>query len=400
MRPRSIIHLNVADFAVAVERVADRQLNNRPVIIAPEGAVRAAVYDMSEEAYQRGIRKGMAVRRALRHCPDATVLPPHPHRYERAMSDFLKRVLPYSPLIEMTDHNGHFFVDVTGTSKLFGPPKDVAWRVRNAVRSDLGLDPIWSVASNKLIAKVATRLVKPLGDYIVEPGDEAAFLYPLGIHLIPGIAAIDLQRFWELNLTRAGQVADLTLEQLGVLCHKRSRFLYDAVRGIDPSPVMAVGQQHPKITFDYEFGHDTTHVPAIEGVLYQLVEKAGYELRQRRLAVKRVGIVLDYSDGNRTICQAAAQPATANDISIFETAKLALTRAWTRRVRIRHIRLICDRLSPPSAQQALFVEDAAKQKSADSLITALDAIRRRFGPQAIQLGRTLCPLPAPTETAA
>ena len=68
---RSIIHLNVADFAVAVERAVDCRLRDRPVIIAPEGAVRAAVYDMSNEAYLAGIRKGMALRRAVRLAPSA-----------------------------------------------------------------------------------------------------------------------------------------------------------------------------------------------------------------------------------------------------------------------------------------------------------------------------------------
>ena len=97
---RSIIHLNVADFAVAVERAVDCRLKDRPVIIAPEGAARAAVYDMSEEAYLNGIRKGMALRRAVRLCKNVRILPPHPDRYEHAMRALLKQTLPYSPLIE------------------------------------------------------------------------------------------------------------------------------------------------------------------------------------------------------------------------------------------------------------------------------------------------------------
>ena len=127
---RSIIHLNVADFAVAVERAVDPRLNQRPVVIAPEGAARAAVYDMSNEAYLAGIRKGMALRRAQRRCKDARILPPHPDRYEQAMRDLLKRALPYSPLIETGEDDGHLFMDATGTGRLFGPPRDVAWRLR------------------------------------------------------------------------------------------------------------------------------------------------------------------------------------------------------------------------------------------------------------------------------
>ena len=91
---RSIIHLNVADFAVAVERAVDCRLKDRPVIIAPEGAPRATVYDMSEEAYRTGIRKGMPLRRAVRVCKNAKILPPHPDRYEHAMGALLKQTLP------------------------------------------------------------------------------------------------------------------------------------------------------------------------------------------------------------------------------------------------------------------------------------------------------------------
>ena len=123
---RSIIHLNIADFAVAVERAVDCRLKDRPIIIAPEGAARAAVYDMSQEAYLNGIRKGMPLRRAVRLCRDVQILPPHPDRYEHTMRALLKQTLPYSPLIESGETDGHLFMDVTGSARLFGPPVDVA----------------------------------------------------------------------------------------------------------------------------------------------------------------------------------------------------------------------------------------------------------------------------------
>ena len=130
---RSIIHLNVADFAVAVERVVNSGLRERPVVVAPQGSARARVYDMSEEAYQCGVRKNMPLRTARRLCRDAHVLPPRPDRYERAMRALFKRALTYSPLVESGEVDGHLFVDITGTSRLFGPSVDVAWRMRRQV---------------------------------------------------------------------------------------------------------------------------------------------------------------------------------------------------------------------------------------------------------------------------
>ncbi|MGD8962149.1 MAG: hypothetical protein PVH43_06520 [Desulfobacterales bacterium] len=386
---RSIIHLNVADFAVAVERAVDCRLHERPVIIAPEGAVRAAVYDMSNEAYLAGIRKGMALQRAVRLCKDVHILPPHPHRYEQAMRDVLARALPYSPLIETGEDDGHLFMDATGTGRLFGPPRDVAWRLRRQIKSDLGLDPIWSVAPNKLVAKVATRLVKPDGEYIVPAGEEKALLAPLPVRLVPGIERDDLLRLREFNLTHAFQVAALSLEQLEIPFVARARLLYEAVRGIDSSPVLPVGQKPPQVIADHEFGTDTNDVHTLESVLYRLVEQAGARLRQRRQAARRIAIVLDYSDGMRRARQVAARPATANDLTLFELARRVLHLAWIRRVRIRHLRLVCDRLAFPPAQLELFVVDRKADRKRSELVNAIDSVRQRFGPESIYMGRVL-----------
>ena len=386
---RSIIHLNVADFAVAVERAVDQRLHERPVIIAPEGAARAAVYDMSNEAYMAGIRKGMALRRAVRLCKDVQILPPHPDRYELAMRDVLSRVLPYSPLIETGEDDGHLFMDATGTSRLFGPSRDVAWRLRKQIKTDLGLDPIWSVAPNKLVAKVATRLVKPDGEYVVTPGEEESLLAPLPVNLVPGIEHNDQIRLREFNLTHAFQVSALSLKQLEIPFATRALSLYEAVRGIDPSPVLPVGQKPPRAIADHEFGNDTNNVHALEGILYGLVEQVGSQLRRRRRAARRIAIILDYSDGMRRARQVAARPATSNDLALFELARRTLHLAWARRVRIRHVRLICDRLIFPPAQRELFAVDQKASDRRCGLMTAIDAVRNRFGHEAVRLGRTL-----------
>ena len=386
---RSIIHLNVADFAVAVERTLDRRLQGRPVVIAPEGAARAAVYDMSEEAYRCGVRKGMALRRALRRCRDIRVLPPHPDRYEQAMKDLLRRALPYSPLIEAGEGDGHLFIDVTGTSRLLGPPRDVAWRLRRNVRRDLRLDPVWSLAPNKLVAKVATRLVKPDGECVVAAGAEARFLGPLPLRLVPGIERDELSRFEELNLSRVSQAAGLTLEQLRVPFGRQAMLLYELVRGIDTSPVLPVGRKPPRLTADRDFGTDTNDPQVLQGALYQLVEIHGRKLRRRRRVARRVTVLLDYTDGVRCARQAAVRPASASDHRLFSAARRALQTAWTRRVRVRRLRLVCDRLIYPPAQRALFAAEETDEKKQAGLIEAVDTIRRRFGNEAVRFGRTL-----------
>ncbi|MBU4315701.1 MAG: hypothetical protein KKF30_00350 [Proteobacteria bacterium] len=386
-RERFIIHLNVADFAVAVERMSDCRLKGRPVIIAPLGAPRAAVYDMSEEAFREGVRKGMLLSAALRRCKEAHVVTAHFQRYESAAKALVQCALPYSPLVEMCDLNGHLFVDATGTSKLFGPAPDVAWRIRKAVRSCMEADPIWSVAPNKLIAKVATRLVKPVGEYIVEAGDEAGFLAPVPLPLIPGIDRGELHSFHTLNATCAGHVALWSEDQLRVVFEKRSRSIYEAVRGIDSTPVLPVTEKQPRIAANHEFGTDTHDPGRVFGALYALTEEAGRELRRRNLAARHLGVTLGYSDGGRAGQRAKVDPATDNDMDLFATAREVLSKVWSRRVRIQSLGLMCNQLIRKPAQLSLFEEDAKTRTG--NLISTLDAIRERFGTGSVQMGRTL-----------
>jgi len=385
---RNVIHINVADFAVAVERAVDRRLRERPVIVAPEGVARAVVYDMSEEAYQAGVRKGMDLRRAVRLCADVRIRPPHLARYEQVMQALIRQALPYSPLIEPGEADGHLFVDVTGTGRLFGPPADVAWRLRRQARTELDLEPVWAVAPNKLVAKVATRLVKPDGESVVRAGEEAAFLAPVPLHMVPGIERQDLVRLGDFNFRCAGQVAGLSPEALQVPFGRRAQDLFEAVRGIDRSPVRAVDRKPFRVVLDHAFEEDVQSVPVVEGALYMLVEKAGHTLRQRCLAARRVAVVLDFSDGRRCARQRAVRPATANDMALFEPVRATLHLAWQRRVRIRHLRLVCDRLAFPPAQRELFPAAAARDHRRVRLVSALDGIRERFGTDAIRFGRT------------
>lgn len=390
---RTIIHLNVADFAVAVERTVDIRLRGRPVIIAPEGKARAAVYDMSEEAYRAGVRKGQALPRALRACRDATVVAPHPDRYERAMRAFLNCALPFSPLIESTDIQGHLFVDATGTERLFGAAMDVAWRIRKSARDDLGFDPIWTVAPNKLVAKVASRVVKPTGECLVKAGDERKFLEPLPLQLLPGLEADDLAKLREYRLAKFSQVIAWNVAQLAMIFGARASELYDYVRGIDSSPVLPIGRQPPKIVENHEFPEDTNDVLLIHSALLGLVERTGRILRAQRLAAGRLGVALEHSDGVRVIRQVAPGEATANDFLLFDLAKAALERAWWRRIRIRHLRLLSDRLTFPPSQLDLFEVDDQIRRRQEQLVTALDRIRARFGGNAIYrgVGRTMQP---------
>jgi len=386
-RERCILHFNVADFAVAVERVADRSLARRPLIIAPPATMRAVVYDMSEEAYQDGVRKGMLLDQAIRCCREATVLPPRAALYRRAMAGFLQRVRHYSPLVEHGAEDGHFFADVTGTHRLFGPAQDVGLRVRREVRDELGINPIWTLGANKLVAKVSSRLVKPVGEYIVAPGEEELFLAPLSVALLPGLRPKELQRMQEFHIDTVGQLAALSARQLLVAFGSRGSWLHGVSHGNDDRVVMAGAQEAAPVDYEHLFTPDTNDRQEVEAAVAALVARAGSELRARRQVARRVGIWLRYSDGNQVVRQGTVRVGTASDFALRSLALAALQRAWIRRTRLREIRLVCDRLHLQSPQLTLFPETSARERRQEKLLAAMDVIRSRFGQGLIMLGR-------------
>ncbi|MDR3630268.1 MAG: hypothetical protein P4L42_08020 [Desulfocapsaceae bacterium] len=384
---RTLLHFNVADFAVAVERVVDQTLKRRPVIVAPLGSARAVVYDMSEEAYQSGVRKGMALCQAARLCREAAQLPPRPELYRKAMQGVLKEARLYSPLVEHGVEDGHIFVDVTGTHRLFGPAPDVGLRIRRQVRDGLGLNPIWALASNKLVAKVASRLVKPVGEYIVAPGEEEAFLAPLAVSLLPGLTVREVDRLLEFRIGTVGQLAGLSRQQLMVPFGSRSTFLHNSSRGIDTSQVTGMPLETAPIDCEHVFASDTNDRQEVEAALLKLVATAGQELRNRGQVARRVGIWLRYADSHHIVRQASTHTGTASDFLLRRLADLALERAWLRRTRLRGLRLVCDRLHRQSSQLSLFPETKARSLRQERLLGAMDTIRSRCGQSLIGRGK-------------
>ncbi len=172
-----VVHLDVADFAVAVERVVDPGLQGRPVIVAPD-APRALVSTLSAEARREGIRRGMEVREALRRCRSARVIRPNEPLYARAFRAVGEVAARFSPVQEPRSP-GRIYLDITGTGRLFGTPLDLAARLRKELTARLRLAAAVGVAVNKLVSRVAADLTEPAGLLDARAGDEAPFLAPL-----------------------------------------------------------------------------------------------------------------------------------------------------------------------------------------------------------------------------
>jgi DNA polymerase-4 len=381
---KSTLLLNISSFAVSVERALHpRLLSGRPLAIALPTS-RSVLLDLSSEARLAGLHRGMPLFLAEKLCPDLRVLPPRPDLYDRATAALARALQQFSPLCEAAGP-GHFFLDLTGTQRLWGPPADAAARIRDAVGRELRLWPAAGAAANKLVSHVATRVVKPDGVEAVEPGTEAAYLAPLGVHLLPGLGDETLRRLEELNVRRAGELAATPAPALAAVFGAAGPPLRDRARGVDPTPVCPDAGAR-EIAERITLADDTNDADTLADHASRLAQAAARRLRAEGIRARRAAVALTHSDGLRSSRQRLLPAPADLDPDLLPHVLDLLAQALQRRVRVRSLAVSFARLGPADVQPGLFGEGPeAKRKLA--LTAAVDRVRAKFGAGALTYRR-------------
>jgi len=373
---REIIHLKIPGFPVAVERVIHPDLRGRPVVVAPLGASRSVVTALSSEAWDAGIRKGMVLAKAMRYCRSAVVLPPNEPLYSRASRAILKVLESFSPVLEPSGF-GHAYLDITGTGRLFGPPRDTAWRAQREIRRQLHLDSSLGVASNKMVSRIATEVVaRPAGLQDVPHGDESSFLSPLPVRLLPGIGPQTESQLKELNIRIIRDVAAMQLEHLALAFGRFAYVLHQRALGIDRTPVIP-----PRVTPSLEqetiLPDDSNDYGVLRRVLFELCDLAGEQLRERTQRAGRVELRVRYADYRDEGNSSKIAPPVQSSAILYNRLLPVLDLILKRRTRVRSMHLRLTDLCAGTVQLDLFADPEPERQS--RLETALDRLRRRYG---------------------
>src|SRR5262245_6189939 len=332
---RAILHLDIPAFPVAVERVVSPRLVGRPVVVAPSSSTRAPILVSSLEARRAGVFRGMPLVRASRICRDLIVLPPNEPLYRRASDAILKVLGCYSPLLEPAG-GGHVFLDMTGTRRLFGRAVDSADRIQKEIRARLRPAATLGVASNKLVSRVAARIIRPERLYDVFPGSEAPFLSPLEVDLLPGVDLPAREILWEVNIGRVQELAALDVAHLRLLFGKRAWRFYREARGIDPSPVRPP-ETTPAVREEETLREDSNEEAVHREALDHLAARAAERVRRMNREAGRVSIRLGYVDGVGAVRGAAGLRPVANDLAAREPVEGPFQKGRSRRIQQRNL---------------------------------------------------------------
>jgi DNA polymerase-4 len=334
------------------------------------------VLDLSPEAMKEGLCPGMALAAAERRVKDLPVLAPDPPS-SAVMNTELERIASmYAPAYE-NDQTGNLYLDLTGTTKIFGPAPDCASRILREMLEQIGIRPAAAVAGNKLVSKIATRTIRPTGLIQVQAGTEAEFLVHQDLRLLPGIGPGLLRTAAVTGLREIGELAALSDGEALSLFGKNGRQLRDTARGIDDSPVQAGNLGERLIEKHLDFAEDTIDFTVIRGGLMYLAENAGIEMRGQKWGTAAVVLTAVYADGIRVEGREKQRRPCITDRDIAAAAERVYLRTFVRRLRIRSITLTLGDLRPLGWSPDLFeIEEDTKQRK---LQEAADKVRNKYG---------------------
>jgi DNA polymerase-4 len=289
------------------------------------------------------------------------------------------------------------FLDVTGSAGLFGDGPTIAATIKAAVTSDVGLTASVGVATNKLVAKVASDLRKPDGLVVVPAGEEAAFLAPLPIARLWGVGAKTAVVLADYGVRTIGDLAALSGDVMEGRFGKHGASLAERARGIDTDPVHD-GDPAKSVGHEHTFDRDTTDPEIIERTLLAMADGVGGRLRSAGVRAGTIAIRLR-DDSFRTISRQRTLDLPTDMTERIYAVALELARPEVAAIRARggRVRLLGVTGSNLGErdQLALFDADDPRRRKA---IEAADAVRHRYGEDAMTRARLLdARLPAPFE---
>jgi DNA polymerase IV len=380
----TVLHADLDAFYASVEQRDAPELRGRPVIVGG-GVVLAASY----EAKARGVRTAMGGRQARDLCPEAVVVPPRMDAYSAASRDVFEIFRDTTPLVEGLSID-EAFLEVGGLRFIAGTPEQIAIRLRERVRAEVGLAISVGVARTKFLAKVASAVSKPNGLLVVEPDREQEFLLPLPVERLWGVGAITAEKLHRFGVHTVGELAELeaaTAERM--LGRAAGAHLHALARLRDPRPV-ETGRRRRSIGSQRALGRSPRSPQELDVILTQIVDRLARRLRDGDRVCRTVVLRLRFGDFAK-----ASRSHTVGQPTDRTTVLLAVAQdllgAAEPEIALRGITLIGISLDNLDRLDGLQPELPIDWGEGAQLDTVLDAVRDRFGgssvTRAAQLGR-------------
>lgn len=381
----SIAHMDCDAFYASVEKRDDPTLHDKPVIVG--GGTRGVVSTCCYIARIKGVRSAMPMFQALKLCPEAVVVKPRMQVYAQVSRAIRAMMEEMTPAIEPLSLD-EAFMDLTGTARLHGaPPAVMLARLIRRMEDELGISGSIGLSHNKFLAKIASDLDKPRGFSVIGRAETQGFLAARPVRIIWGVGTAT-----QTALERAGirTIADLLRWDRADLTARFGQMgdrLWHLARGQDNRRV--VRDEAPKsISKETTFDEDTGDHDLLDGHLWRLAEQVADRAKAKGYAGRTVTLKLKRADFTTVTRRHALHSPTQSADRIYREGR-ALFDASHEAGPFRLIGVGIADLTPgdqADREGDLLDPDAGKRTAAER---ATDAIRARFGRDAIIKGRAL-----------
>ena len=281
-------------FYAAIEQLDDPSLRGQPLLVGPPSA-RGVVLTASYEARPYGVGSAMPMATARRMCPSAVIVPPRFDRYQEVSAKIMSVFANFSPDVEALSLD-EAFLDMTGSEQLFGDPKSIGRRLKEAVREVTGgLMASVGLSATKYVAKVASACRKPDGLTVVPPEEAKAWLAPLPVSWLWGAGPKTQARLHLLGLHTIGDVADADVKLLSTKLGSAGLQFHTLAQAEDPRPV--IGRRASKsVGSEHTLDEDVRDKADIKLHLRRSADTIGRRLRKKNYAAFGVGVKLKTAD--------------------------------------------------------------------------------------------------------
>ena len=381
----SIAHMDCDAFYASVEKRDNPDLADKPLIVG--GGQRGVVSTCCYIARIKGVRSAMPMFQALKLCPDAVVVKPRMSVYVDVSRQIRAMMEEMTPSIEPLSLD-EAFLDLTGTARLHGaPPAVMLARLLRRMEAELGLSGSVGLSHNKFLAKIASDLDKPRGFSVIGRDETEAFLRPRPVRVIWGVGTATQSALEGAGIRTIADLLRWDRADLTARFGSMGDRLWHLARGLDTRRVSR-DEKLKSISKETTFFEDTSDPHLLDGHIWRLAEQVSDRAKARQLAGRTVTLKLKKGDFQLITRRHALTDPTQIADRIYRAARDLFDHAGVKGP-FRLIGVGISDLAPEDQADRsgdLLDPDAGKRAAAER---ATDAIRARFGHEAIIKGRSL-----------
>lgn len=384
---RKIVHLDLDAFFCAVEELHDPALRAKPFAVGGSPTGRGVVASCSYAARKFGVRSAMPMSQAVRLCPDLINVRHSFGNYVEHSKQVMDILRTYSPLVQSMSID-EAFLDLSHLPKA---GEHYAKHIQREIRRQLSLPSSLGVASNKLIAKIATNVGKashkgdsyPNAIQVVPAGEEAAFLAPLPTDALWGVGPKTAEKLSELGIHTIGDIAAYSFDELERRFGQIGRYLHRRAQGIDGSPVHT-SHETKSVSHEVTYTRDTHDEKQLRETIQRHAQSISKRLRKLELYGSTVKLKLRWPDFTTITRQRTLPEASDNAIEIEQAALGLLNKYWKVGRKVRLLGVGVSGLGPPSRQISLWDWDPEAQARKERLQSTLNSLEARYGSKTVR----------------